>query len=76
MVSTKAWCFLRSRFKWMPPHMEGSCECIEFALVDSRQGDGPSALALGVTCCEMLYKAAAFLRMIWEDKINGSWREI
>jgi hypothetical protein len=55
--------------------MEGSCEYIEFALVDSRQGDGPS-LALGVTCCEMLYKAAAFLQMIWEDKINGSWREI
>jgi hypothetical protein len=24
----------------------------------------------------MLYKAAAFLQMIWEDKINGSWREI
>ena len=32
-------------------------EYIEFAVVDSRQGDGPSALGLGVTHCEMFYMA-------------------
>ena len=37
-IVTTVWRVLRLRNKERPPGMEGSCECIEYAVADSRQG--------------------------------------
>jgi hypothetical protein len=43
---TKAWSDLGLRMEEGPPAMEGSCNCIEYAAADNRQG-WPSSLAIG-----------------------------
>jgi hypothetical protein len=35
---TVSWCLLRLQLEGSPPVMEGSSECIEYAVTDSRQG--------------------------------------
>jgi len=50
---TTAWRVLRLRMERRPPDTDGSCECIEYAVADSRQGILQFGVGRGATTLTM-----------------------